>query len=187
MQGKQKDFFEGLFQVAKAVNSSLHPTEVLETIVNSVAKAMGVKASSLRLLSAGGQRLTMGGYCGLSKGYIHKGPILIKESGLDQKALKGEVVYIRDAQKDPGFQYPERAKEEGIHSLLVVPLMVKNRAIGVLRAYTSDIREFDADEIMFLEAAANLSAIALDNARLYEALKRDYELLIRHQDRLDDN
>ena len=71
--------------------------------------------------------------------------------------------------------------------MLVVPLMVKDRAIGVLRAYTSDVREFDADEIKFLEASANLSAIALENARLHEALKRDYDLLIRHQDRLDDN
>jgi GAF domain-containing protein len=39
----------------------------------------------------------------------------------------------------------------------------------------------------FLEAAASLSALALENARLHEALKRDYDLLIQHEYRLDDN
>ncbi|MGD9124701.1 MAG: GAF domain-containing protein, partial [Desulfarculaceae bacterium] len=116
-----------------------------------------------------------------------KGPILVEESGLDKKALKGETIYIQDAQTDPGFQYKDRAKEEGIRSLLVVPLMVEKKAVGVLRAYTEQVREFDDDEIKFLEAAANLSAIALENARLHAALKRDYDLLINYQDRLDDN
>ncbi len=65
--------------------------------------------------------------------------------------------------------------------------MVENKAIGVLRVYSAEEREFDKDEMKFMEAVANLSAIALENARLHQALQRDYDLLIEHKYRIDDN
>jgi signal transduction protein with GAF and PtsI domain len=184
---RRKDFFEALYEVAKVINASLEPKEVLKKIVNSVAEAMDVKACSLRILGNRGKRLTLGAYKGLSEGYIQKGPILVAESGLDRKALAGESVYLHDAQSSDEWQYKARAKEEGIRSVLVVPLLVEEKAIGVLRAYSGEIREFDPDEMKFLEAAASLSALALENARLHEALKRAYDLLIQHEYRLDDN
>jgi len=64
---------------------------------------------------------------------------------------------------------------------------VGRKAIGVLRVYTKDERTFDRQEIRFLEAVANLSAIALDNARLYSALKTNFDLLVEHKYRIDDN
>lgn len=187
MAGEKRDYFKALYQVAKVVNASLQPDDVVDQIVKSVAQAMQVKAATLRLLNRSRQSLTMAGCTGLSEGYIQKGAVVVNESGLDKRALTGETVYIKDAQNDPAFQYPQRAQEEGIHSLLVVPLMAESKAIGVLRAYSDEVRSFDQDEIMFLEAVANLSAIALDNARLHAALKRDYDLLIQHEYRLDDN
>jgi GAF domain-containing protein len=65
--------------------------------------------------------------------------------------------------------------------------MAEERAIGVLRVYTAEERKFDEDEIKFMEAVANLSAIALENAKLHQALRKDYDLLIAHEYRLDDN
>ncbi len=187
MQAKKPDYFSALYDVAKVINASLDPGQVLKQIVTQVAKAMNAKACALRVLGSRRKRLLMGASCGLSKGYLHKGPIVVSESGLDQKVLKGETVYMKDAQTDPDFQYGERAKAEGIHSVLVVPLMVGKKAVGVLRVYSGEVRKFGKDEIKFLEAAANLSAIALDNARLHQALKKDYDLLVANTDRLDDN
>jgi len=71
--------------------------------------------------------------------------------------------------------------------VLVVPLMVEKKAVGVLRVYTKEERKFDADEIKFLEAVGNLSAIALEKARLHQALRKDYDLLVAHKYRIDDN
>ncbi len=182
-----KDFFTPLYEVAKLVNASLEPTEVLRRITEAVAKAMEVKACGLRVLDKSGKRLLMGANYGLSEGYIRKGPVLVEASGLDRKALSGTSVYVADAQTDPDFQYNERAKAEGIRSVLVVPLMVEGKPIGVLRVYTGEPREFSDEEVRFLEAVANLSAIALENARLHQALKQDYDLLLAHEYRLDDN
>jgi len=129
----------------------------------------------------------MGAACGLSKGYLVKGPVLVKESGIDRGALGGKTIWIQDAQSDRDFQYTADAKKEKIRSILVVPLVVGKKSIGVLRAYTKEERKFDKQEVRFLEAVANLSAIALDNARLYNALKTNFELLVEHKYRIDDN
>lgn len=184
--GEKQDFFTALYEVAKVVNATLEPGRVLDEIVRCVAAAMNVKAVSLRILDSKKHSLVMGASCGLSEGYLRKGPVVVKESGLDQKALAGETIRLKNAQTDENFQYSDRAKAEGIKSLLVVPLMVENNAVGVLRAYTEDEREFDDQEIKFLEAVANLSAIALENARLHQALKTDFDLLVAHKYRLDD-
>ncbi len=129
----------------------------------------------------------MGAFFGLSAKYIGKGPVLLKESGLDQLAIAGETTWLENAQIDERFQYQDMAKAEGIKSVLVLPLRVGKKVIGVLRVYSETIREFDKKEIHFLEAVSSLSAIALDNARLYQALKTHYDLLVASKYRLDDN
>ncbi|MBU2550164.1 MAG: GAF domain-containing protein [Proteobacteria bacterium] len=187
MEEKGKDYFAALYEVARFINASLEPSAVMQEIVKCVAKTIQAKACSLRLLDSKGQKLFWGASYGLSKGYIRKGTVLVKESGLDQKALAGQTIYIRDAQTDKLFQYRGKAKTEGIKSILVVPLMVDKQAVGVLRVYSGALRDFDSDEIKFMEAAANLSAIALENARLHQALQTDFELVLAHKYRLDDN
>jgi signal transduction protein with GAF and PtsI domain len=184
---KERDYFQALYDVVKVINASLEMSTVLEEIVKSVARTMCVKASSIRLLDERKRSLIMGAACGLSKGYIKKGRVLVKESGIDQKALSGQLIWIKNAQTDPDFQYGAGAKAEGIKSVLVVPLKVEKAVIGVLRVYTDKIREFNQQEIKFLEAVANLSAMALENARLHQALKTNYDLLVAHKYRLDDN
>jgi signal transduction protein with GAF and PtsI domain len=183
----EKDYFTALYQVAKVINASLSHTEVLDKIATLVVQTMGVKACSLRLLDSKKQKLLMSAQHGLSDGYIRKGPVLVEESGLDKKALSGVTILLKNVQTDPNWQYHDKAKFEGIKSVLVVPLMVEKNAIGVLRVYTAEEREFDSDEIKFMEAVGNLSAISLENARLHQSLKRDYELLVEHKYRIDDN
>ena len=184
---QEKSYFNALYEVAMMVNASLDMTKVLDDIVTAVVKTVGAKAPSTRLLASHRRRLVMGAAAGLSENYIKKGPVNVDDSGLDQKALKGELILVNDAQVDPGFQYQDWARKEGFKSVLVVPLKARNEAIGVLRVYSADLREFSEQERLFLKAVANLSALALDNARLHQALKADYELLIAHKYRVDDN
>ncbi len=187
MKGKDVDYFEALYDVARVINACLEPSKVLEKIVQCVVKAMGVKASSIRLLDSRERMLVLGAASGLSKGYVRKGPILVEESGLDRKVLKGRSVWLKDAQTAKDFQYGSMAKAEGIKSVLVVPLILEKKAIGVLRVYTDKIRKFRDDELKFLRAVANLSAIALDNARMHETLQTRCDLMAAHKYRIDDN
>jgi signal transduction protein with GAF and PtsI domain len=187
MKGRDVDYFEALYDVARVINASLDLSKVLEKIVQCVVKAMGVKASSIRLLDPRRRMLVLGAANGLSKGYVRKGPIFVEESGLDRKVLKGRSVWLKDAQTAKDFQYGPMAQAEGIKSVLVVPLILEKKAIGVLRVYTEKIRKFRDDEIKFLRAVANLSAIALDNARMHETLQTRCDLMVAYKYRIDDN
>jgi signal transduction protein with GAF and PtsI domain len=187
MARQEMDYFTALYNVASVINASLEPSKVLEEIVRSVAEAIKVKACLLRLLDERRKKLLLGAYYGLSDHYIQKGPLLVEESGLDQEALKGEIIWIKDAQTDPRFRYQDMARAEGIKSVLVVPLKAGSRVIGVLRVYADRIRKFRKKEVRFMEAVANLSAIALDNARMHQRVQTEFDLLAGHKYRLDDN
>jgi transcriptional regulator with GAF, ATPase, and Fis domain len=187
MKSKEKDYFLALFEVAQTINSSLEMTKVLEEIVKAITETMNVKASSIRLLDSKKRVLMMGAAYGLSKGYIRKGQVIVKESGIDQKVMKGETVWIKDVRTDTNLQYSEGASAEGIKSMLVLPVKSGKNIIGVLRVYTDKVREFGIEEARFLEAVANLSGIAIENCKFHNLLKTDFDLMIAHKYRIDDN
>ncbi|MCE5336599.1 MAG: GAF domain-containing protein [Desulfobacteraceae bacterium] len=182
----KRDFFEALCEALEKIVGSLDHDEVMKNVVQSTIKAMGSKACSLRLLDRKRGRLMLGYSSGLSEGYIRKGPILIDESALDREALTGKTVYVENAQTDPRFQYPEKAKAEGIVSLLVAPLTAEGKVVGIIRIYAGEVRRFDDEEMKFLEAMARLSGLALENARLHETLRMDFEHLVADRYRIDE-
>lgn len=177
-------YYRSLFAVALAINSSLDFKEVLHTVAQQAAEALGVKGCSIRLLDRSKKRLLPGTSHGLSEVYMKKGPVEIEKSGVDREVLAGQEVYMADVASDERFQYKEQAKKEGIVSLLVLPLKAQGEAIGVLRFYADKHREFEYEEREFAKSVAALSAVALENARLYQALKRDYETLTSFEYRI---
>jgi signal transduction protein with GAF and PtsI domain len=180
------DYFSALYDVAQVINASLDPTRVLEEITRCVTRAMNVKACSLRLIGSRGKTLELGASYGLSKSYLHKGPIVVAESKVDQNVLKGKTILLKNAQTDDDFQYRDKAKAEGFASVLVLPLTVEKKVIGVLRVYTAEVHEFTDRDIKFLEAVSHLSAIAIDNAQHHERLKIRCDLMTEHKYRIDD-
>jgi GAF domain-containing protein len=161
--------------------------QVLQTIVASTAEALSAKACSLRLLGPDGKHLMFGAAYGLSANYRAKGAVDVARSEMDRLALNSDQpIYIADAQDDPRFQYPEEAREEGIVSVLVAPLRVQEQPIGVMRVYTATRREFSGSECELVEAIASLSALAIENARLYERLDHNYQAAVEFGERLFD-
>jgi transcriptional regulator with GAF, ATPase, and Fis domain len=185
MTCEEREYFSALYDVARVINASLDPCRVLEEIVKTITKAMDVKACSLRLLDARRNQLLFGAVCGLSAGCMCEGPISVQESGIDQEVLKGNIVHLKDVRTDTDLK--GRANSEGVESVLAVPLMVEDKVTGVLKLYAARTLELGKQDMKFIEAVANLSAIALKNAKLHRALQMDYDLLIAHKYRLDDN
>ena len=114
---------------------------------------------------------------GLSDWYIRKGPVSADKS--ISEALEGKALVILDAMTDDRIQYREQAKKEGIKSVLSVPMKLREDIVGVIRVYTFEPRHFSPEDIHFVGAVANLGAIAPENARLYEAVQKDYEAFRR--------
>lgn len=165
-----------LYEIAREINSTLAVEDVLKAIVESTAKAIDAKGCSLMLLTPDKKQLIHGVAYGLSDWYIKKGPVMVDTA--TSAALQGLPLAILDATTDPRTQYPEQAKQEGISSILSLPLMLRGEVIGVLRVYTAEPHQFHTEEIDFLSAVANLEALALEKARLHESLGQDYERCI---------
>jgi YesN/AraC family two-component response regulator len=161
-------------ELKKAVASTLNLREVLDLIVQGVVKVMNVKGSTLSLLDKKGDKLHVVAHEGLSSEYVNKGPLDSSRS-IAETILNGKHVWIEDAATDPRVQYPKDAMREGIKSILSVPLTVKNKVIGALRAYTDKSHPFSEEEIQFFYGFADQVAYAIENARSYEDVKEEYE------------
>ncbi len=162
-----------LYQVAAAINSSLDPAAVLQAIVQNAAEAMAAKGCSIMLLSADRGELHHRAHHGLSDRYVRKGPVRMDPHLAEP--LEGRSVAVLHASTDPRIQYREEAIREGIASMLSVPIRLHGEVVGVMRIYTGEPREFTEDDVQFVEAVANLGAIALDNASRYAEAKSELE------------
>jgi len=177
METNVETYYHSLYEVAAVLNSSRAAKDILESIVENVARTVGAKGCSLMLLTPDRKVLTHAASYGLSERYIKKGRVLADKSL--SEALAGRVVSVLHASEDDRVQYPEQARKEGIASMLSVPMVLREEIVGVVRVYTGDPRQFTTNDTYFVGAVANLGAIALENAKLYEALKKDYETFRR--------
>lgn len=173
---RELNFLKGLLQVSKAVNSTLDVKKVLQLLVKTAVNALDIKAAAVRLLDENRQKMELVANYGLSDRYINKGPVGTDKSITE--AMMGKAMSIYDVSSDSRATYPKEAAEEGIKSILSVPINLKGKVIGVMRIYTAAPRDFTADEITFISSLAEQAALAMENARMYQKLKGEYEELM---------
>jgi len=169
-------YLKAVTEVAKALSSTLDAAQVLNLIVSRAVRILNVKACSLRLLDSKTGRLGLACSHGLSAEYLNKGPVDMDKS--IASTMNGEAVSIADATTDPRLQYPEQARREGIASILSVPVFLKEKIIGVLRLYSASPRKFSESEIELAQSMAEFGALALQNAKLHENLRADYQAVL---------
>jgi GAF domain-containing protein len=170
------EYLKAVTEVAKALSSTLEAPQILDLIVTKAIQILNLKACSLRLLNPKTRQLELTCSRGLSTEYLNKGPVAMDRSLAS--TMTGEVVWIQDATTDTRLQYPERAQQEGIASMLSVPMILKDKIVGVLRLYTAKPRKFLDSQIEFAQSMAEFGALALQNARLHENLRADYQAVM---------
>jgi signal transduction protein with GAF and PtsI domain len=166
---------QSLYCIAEVLNSSQEVQPLLRDVLEATVREMDLKAGSIRLLDPKSQTLRLVASHGLSETYLSKGEIHKAHSPVDVQALQGHCVIIHDVQTEPGFEYPEEATREGIFSVLVVPLKLKERTLGVMRVYSGRPRHFTEVAATFLTSVADLVALAIERAELHAALQSGYD------------
>ena len=113
---------------------------------------------------------------GLGHDYIDRMPLSMNEADPQKFGLACRAVHekrpmiVDDMQKDPRVQMSADSIKRGFHSLVTLPLLVSDTAIGVLVLYAKEIGFFDEIEMkLLLELAANIS-FALDHIANAEQL-----------------
>jgi len=173
-KAKQLDL---LSEVSRTIVSDHYLKEILQLIVAMTAKVMDSQICSIMLLDEKRNELFIAATQSLSQEYLNKPNLRVGQSISGRVVLEKRPITVLDVTEESGYMYPEVARQEGIVSLLSVPMMLKDRAIGVINSYTKSEHKFRQEEISILQAVANQAAVAIENTHLSEEILTAKEAL----------
>jgi signal transduction histidine kinase len=175
--------FESLASVSQAINSTLNLDDALKVITREASLLMHARVCSLKLLDETRQWLVLRSSYGAGEAYVSRSPLSVEESLVGVVVRRKKPLQVENVQDSSRYQNRELARQEGLVALLSVPLLFAGHAIGTLSVYTGKPYHFSNEEIRILSALAELSAIAIEKARLYERVV-DVEEQLRQNEKL---
>jgi len=163
--------FRTLFSLVETMGAIRQSDPVLAVATRELASVMGVRATSVKLLSEDGSRLIYRGNYGLPETFVRNKSVDVAKSPLNRRIIEGEAFVTGDVSKPESFQFGEDLAAARIRSVLFVPMVAEQKTIGVLGAYCRLPDRFSRHDISFFQLAAGLVAIAIENSRSYEAIE----------------
>jgi GAF domain-containing protein len=157
---------EALTAVSSTLAQDRYPDDIMQLIVNMTSQMMGANTCSIMLLDEKKQELRIVAAQSLDPDYRNKPPVKVNGSITGKTVLTKQPVIVKDVRKEPSFQFPDLAVRQGLVALLSVPMMFKNKVLGVLNSYKPIEHHFTTDEISFVKSVANQCAAAIENTRL---------------------
>jgi signal transduction histidine kinase len=155
----------------------------LRVITREASALMRARMCSLMMLDESSEWLDLRASHGAGEAYVNKPHLAVSDSLLGVVVRRKKPVQVANVQTSNRYQNVEVARREGLVSLLSVPLLFAGQAIGTLSVYTDRPCHFSNEEIQILSALAELSAIAIEKARLYERVV-DVEEQLRQNEKL---
>ena len=157
---------ETLAEVAREFGSILNLDELLTRLASVTRRVIDYRTFGILLVNEETHELEM-------KTAVRYGdqrvPTRVKmgDGLVGYAALHKEPVLVSDVSKDPRYI----PVVEDIRSELVVPLMVKDRCIGVFDLESPELDAFGKSDIEIMTLFASHAAVAIENARLYETIR----------------
>jgi signal transduction protein with GAF and PtsI domain len=165
---KKINRFESLVKIGQSITSEQYLDDILQNIVDATAKLLNSKICSLMLVDKKKNKLMIKATQSLSEDYKNKAPVDINNSISGDVIKSQKALAIYDVKQDPRYLFQEMAVKEHLTSLLLVPMIIKNQAIGILNVYTKNHTVFVQEEIETLQIIANQAAVTIDNRTLME-------------------
>jgi two-component sensor histidine kinase len=165
-QRRQIEEMRALAHVSEAVTSPQYLDDILNVVTEMAAQMMATAVCALYLLNDAGTHLELRSARQQTQPYRQRPPLPVGEGVLGKVVRSGRALYIPNVQTDPLYRGGALAREEGLVSLLAVPLSVRERVIGVLLCYTAEERRFSQEQQTLFATLANQTALAIENARL---------------------
>lgn len=165
---RKADAIQTLSAVSRTLTSDRYMEEILQLIVAMTATLLGSKICSVMLLDEDAKQLRIVATQSLSDAYRNKPPVSVAQSLSGQAVLEKKPVTIADVKKDKRFSFPDIAVSEKLVSLLSLPMMFKDKVLGVINTYTAHEYEFSKEDISVMQSVANQCAAAIMQTRLLQ-------------------
>jgi signal transduction protein with GAF and PtsI domain len=161
-----KKEIEVLYKISSAITSDMYIEDVLKLIVSVTAEVFKSKICSILLYDEKDEVLKIRATQTMSDEYLKKPPLKVGEGIAGKVFETKKPITVKDIKKEKEYKYRDIAIKEGLVSLLSVPMIVKNKAIGVLNVYTTYPHKFTKKEIKIISFIANQAAIVIENTEL---------------------
>ena len=165
-KSSEKQYLDTLTKISKAITSDLYLEDILKLIVNLTAGVMEAKICALWLLEQETGDLKIRATQAMSQEYLKERSLKIGEGIVGLVAQDKKPVVIPDVKQDNRYKEKKLAEKEKLVSMLSVPMLVKDKVIGVINVYTITPYKFTKSDINLLSAVANQAAVAIENTEL---------------------
>jgi GAF domain-containing protein len=171
-----------LNEIATLLNRPHELQSVLHSALEKTLEVIRIEAGGIYLLDEEAQVLRIAAHRGFSPRFIGEIDGLQVGEGFSGYVIQsGESLVVKDVSADPRLTRMA-VREEGFHSLAVVPLASRDQVRGTLFAMTHGHREFSGQDIQLLESIGHQVGAAIENARLYEDTRRQVAQLTALQE-----
>jgi len=161
-----------LSDVASTVSRSLDLDLTLNTALEKVMALVHAEVGGVLLYHERTETLYYRAYRGLSEKYVRKiGRLKLGEGIAGKAAELRESIYSPDISKDSRITEALQGIEE-YGAFLSIPLVARDRLLGVMNVATKDKQGFSPEAISLVTSVSDQIAVAIENAQLYEALQR---------------
>jgi sigma-B regulation protein RsbU (phosphoserine phosphatase) len=166
-----------LQKAAQKITSILDLDQLIDKVVNDVARSFGFLEAEIYLHDEERGELVIAGVCGCSICVHRKGERLKigKEGMVGYVAATGQMRYAPDVRKDEYYI----ACEASTLSEVAIPLHVDGRLVGVFTASHPEVDAFCPAQLRLLQALCSHVAVAIQNARLFQQERREREKMSR--------
>ncbi|MGW8193726.1 MAG: GAF domain-containing protein [Desulforhopalus sp.] len=162
-------------ELAGHINSSMEISDIFNHLTVDICEKLEMRGAAIRLLDEDRDEMKLVASHGLSEEFLEKGRTTTSETA--QRALKGETLIIIDSATDNRIAFREAMQAEGLVSMIVTPIMAREKVIGVLRLYSDTKREFYDDELLMVKALAHQGGLAIQNSSMFLQLQTDKKSL----------
>lgn len=156
-----------LYRISQTINSSLDLHVVMETLMDEVIAATRAERGFLMLFEEG-EDLAFRTARGMDQRDIEESEFKISRGIVDRVAREAVPLLTSNAQLDERLDKRASVKLYGLRSVLCVPILLKERVLGVIyvdNRFQNGI--FSRDDLELLSSIASSAGIAIENARLY--------------------
>jgi signal transduction histidine kinase len=188
VQARNRDL-TALGEVGRAINSTLDLKLVLKTVVERAVSLSGTDAGSIFYYRPQAGRFELGETTGLDGEVVEKFrrlDITTGQTGLGEAIASRMPLQAPDVTRRMSNPLRDAALEAGLRAALIVPLLGSEGALGALVLQRRHPGEFRPSVVSLMQSFADQSAIALENARLFEEIaqkSRELEIAGQHKSR----
>lgn len=161
-----------LHAIANVVSQSLDLDTVLQAALDKTLELLKVDTGGILLWDDESRRLRYRVHHGLSARYVRSVNCRLGEGISGLAASTGKPVLVEDISADPRAAHRDLIAAEGLKGFASVPLTTKSGLLGVLTVASRDARRFSEQDVQLLENITGQVAIAIENARLLQEVRR---------------